>query len=222
MRFFLFPIGSVVILLLSGCTSFDGRPSPVLSMTTAVNLVQETYPPNLAISTFNAKAASEKRAYRDEVIFVYMTAVDARYQNFLIGISKQNKGTNLLLDTLALGLTGGASFAAESTANALAAGAAFTSGTQGKINERLFYEKSLPALVSMMEAERNAIKARIIAKVDAQDATQYGMAEALADISDLQNAATIERAITLLTEAAGAQSSASSAALNEARDTRTQ
>lgn len=220
MRHLIFPAG--LGLLLSGCTSFDGRPTPVLSMTSAVDLVQSTYLPGTAISTFNAKAAIEKRAYRDEVIFVYMTAVDARYQNFLIGISKQNKGTNLLLDTLTLGLTGGASFAGESTANALAAGAAFTTGTQGKINERLFYEKSLPALVSMMEAERNAIKARIIEKVDGQDATQYGMAEALADISDLQNAATIERAITLLTEAAGAQSSASSDALNAARDTRTQ
>lgn len=222
MRFIHVTSGLAVVLLLSGCTSFDGRPTPVLSMTSAVNLVQTTYLPNVAISTFNSKAAGEKRAYRDEVIFVYMTAIDARYQNFLIGLSKQNKGTNLLLDTLALGLTGGASFAGEKTANALAAGAAFTSGTQGKINERLFYEKSLPALISMMEAERNAIKARIIEKVDAQDATQYGIAEALADISDLQNAATIERAITLLTEAAGAQSSASSDALDAARDTRTQ
>ena len=222
MRIVLLPTGLAFSLLLSGCTSFDGRPTPVLSMTSAVDLVQTTYLPIVAISAFNSKADRQKRAYRDEVIFVYMTAVDARYQNFLIGLSKQNKGTNLLLDTLTLGLTGGASFAGESTANALAAGAAFMSGTQGKINERLFYEKSLPALVSMMEAERNAIKARIIEKVDGQDATEYGMAEALADISDLQNAATIERAITLLTEAAGAQSSASSSALNAARDTRTQ
>jgi hypothetical protein len=220
MRFFLFPIGSVVILLLSGCTSFDGRPSPVLSMTTAVNLVQETYPPSLAISTFNSKAASERRAYRDEVIFVYLTAVDARYQNFLIGLSRQNKGANLLLDSLTLGLTGGASLAGETTANALSAGAAFATGAQGKINERLFYEKSLPALVSMMEAERNKKKADIIKKVVKLDAADYGMAEALADISEFQDAATMERAITLLTEVAGAKSKTASEELDTARQAR--
>lgn len=207
--------------VLASCTSFDGRPTPVLSMNAAVKLVNDTYLPSTVIQTFNSKADSEKRAYRDEVIFVYMTAVDARYQNFLIGLSKQNKGTNLLLDAVVLGLTGGASFAGESTANALAAGAAFTSGTQGKINERLFYEKSLPALISMMEAERNAIKAIIIEKVGDNDATEYGMAEALADISDLQNAATIERAISLITEAAGVQASESNQVLRAARDTRT-
>jgi hypothetical protein len=220
MRFFLFPMGSVVILLLSGCMSFDGRPSPVLRMKESVKLVENKYLPSKVVETFNGKAAGEKRAYRDEVIFVYLTAVDARYQNFLIGLSRQNKGTNLLLDSLTLGLTGGASLAGKTTANGLSAGAAFASGAQGKINARLFYEKSLPALISMMEAERYKKKADIIRKVSKLDATEYGMAEALADISEFQDAATMERAITLLTEAAGTKSEKSRGDLDTAREER--
>ena len=117
-KFFIF----ISILLLGGCTSFDGRPSPVLEMEPAVNLVQKEYTPEKVIVMYNSLdpiTPAKRREYRDQVLFAYLNAADARYSNYLIGLSKQAKGANILLDIATLGLTSGVAIAGEKTGQAL-------------------------------------------------------------------------------------------------------
>lgn len=217
-------IAIISIFILQACTSFDGRPTPVLSMSKLEAEVEKNYSPSTALKQFNAKSIlSDKRAYRDEVIFSYMAAINGRYSNYLIGLSKQNKGTNVALETLILGLTAGVTVADQGTGQALAAGSTFLQGTQGSINSRLYYEQTLPALVNIMEAERSAIKSQILTKIKADDSpTQisYGMGEALMDVGEYESTVSIERAIAKLTQEAALQATEASENLKAAQNAR--
>ena len=196
---------------MGACSSFDGRPSPVLRMAPKIDLIEANYLPATVVSTYNGFAGSpqevsRKREYRDQVLFAYLDAANARYENYLIALSKQSKGGNVILDIVTLGLTGGVTVAGQKTAQALGAGATFLSGSQGKINERLFYEQTLPALISMMETERAQVRTDIYAKLakDAKSSTiTYGITEVMNDVSRYESAASLERAVVRLSQKAG-------------------
>ena len=196
---------------MGACSSFDGRPSPVLRMAPKIDLIESNYLPATVVSTYNGytgdpKEISRKREYRDQVLFAYLDAANARYENYLIALSKQAKGGNVILDIVTLGLTGGVTVAGQKTAQALGAGATFLSGAQGKINERLFYEQTLPALISMMEAERAKVRAEILTKLTRDEKSStiiYGITEVLNDVSRYESAASLERAVVRLSQKAG-------------------
>jgi hypothetical protein len=195
-----------------------------MDMDTLVETVQKSYDFKTAMNTYGTKGAvSDKRAYRDEVVFAHMAAVNARYRNFLIGLSSQYKSINALVDTVSLGLSSGASLAGKDTAQALAAGSTFLSGSQGKVNSRLYYEQTLPALINIMESERADVRTQILAKMenDTNAATiSYGMAEALMDIAEYEDAVSMERAVSRMSQDAATRLTSSSENLREAEAAR--
>lgn len=133
-----------------------------------------------------------------------MAVIDSRYYNFITAISSQNKGSNLSIGTIALGLSSGASIEGERAANLLSAGSPFATGTQAQINQKLYYEKTLPAIVARMNTNRDKVK-QIILKNMRKTAAEYPIEAAFAQLADFQNAASIDSGIEQITAAASVE-----------------
>ena len=200
-------LAALSLLPLAGaCASLDGQAKPMLEVA-AVTAVAAKYPPATALATFYGRRNDEaaQRAWRDEVIGAYLAAADLRYLEFRRDLSRQMKGSGLGLDIAVLGLTGGASLAAGKTANALSAIAAGFAGTRATLSKELWFDKTLPALVAAMDAQRTQVRVQILTRMQASPAA-YSLAEAFADIARYQEAATLDSAIELVTAAASEKS----------------
>ena len=192
---------SGLALIAAACTSFQGRPSPIVGMKAMENMVTD-YPQDQAVDIFYASDAARggltQKQYRNKILSVYMGGINARYENFVIALSTQNKISNLGLETLALALSSGATLAGETTANALSAGSAFALGSNSKINQKLYYERTLPALVTAMNAARLDAEAKIVRKMTLS-AAEYPIEAAFSDLARYQSAASIDGAIGIIT-----------------------
>lgn len=204
-------IRSIFIVLtalsLGGCMSFQGRPYSVFKFEDTLEPVRTGYKPAHVVKEYYKKTdQAGRRAYRDEVISLYTIAIDARYDQFLRYISMQNKGGNSAVDIAALGLSGAVPlFSGAGTKDALGAGATFLSGSQGKVNARVFYEATLPAIINIMETQRTEVRADILRKKKADrksDVITYDIAEALMDLARYENAVSIDKAVSILNEKA--------------------
>lgn len=193
-----------------GCASFDGQAKPVLPVAD-IKAVGTSYPPGLALKTFYGKNdATQQKAYRDEVIGAYLAAADLRYLEFRAQLSREMKGSNVLLGVGLLGLTGGASLAGQSTANALSAGAAGLAGSRATISKELWFEKTLPALFAAMDARRTTVRRTIMVRMREPSAS-YGLAEAFADLFRYQEAASLEVGVQAISASAAQEASAAQA-----------
>jgi len=189
-------------LALSGCASFDGQAAPVLTTDMTI-AVASSLPPVTALETFYAEPDPARRtAWRDRVIGSYLAAADAQYLAFRAKLSREMKGSNTALGLIALGLTGGASLASEATANALSAGASGVIGARSTISKELWFEKTLPALMTAMSANRTRIRTEIMVRMR-EDAGSYSLSEAFSDIARYQEAASLDGAVETVTSAAG-------------------
>ena len=194
----------MALLVLPGCASFNARPDPLRTVSSEL-AAAKTYPFETAMAEWrtrgSAKDVNDRREIRDTYVILQMRAIDARYRAFLTGLAQQARGTNLVLDVATLGLTGGASFAAEKTAHILSAGATAVVGGRAAFNKDLFYERTLPALIDEMNAARTAARASLTGGLG-KTADQYTLAMADIDLSRYQDAADLDTALQQLTSAA--------------------
>ena len=199
-------------LLLAGCSSFQGQPYSVFGIKETVTPVVKGFAPVPVVKKYykekRAKGIEAQRAYRDQIISLHMIAIDAQYDQFLRNISMQNKGGNSLVDIASLGLSAAVPlFNGTGTKDALGAGSTFLSGSQGKVNARVFYEATLPAIISIMESQRIAVQADILRKKKADTSKTrigYDIGEALMDLSRYENAVSIDKAVSILNQKASA------------------
>lgn len=192
--------------MLAGCASFSAKPEPLRSVSSELEAAK-TYSFETATAEWMTRGLANdlngQRAVRDKYVILQIRAIDARYRAFLTGLAQQSRGTNLVLDVATLGLTGGASFAAEKTAHILSAGATAVVGGRAAFNKDLFYERTLPALVDEMNAARTRAQASLTAGIG-KTADQYTLAMADIDLSRYQDAANLDTALQQLTSAAAA------------------
>lgn len=190
----------------SGCSTLQGRPTPVLDMNSLQSTAQTTYSPDKAIKKYASLSKDRKRPFRDEVLFTYLAAIDAKYRNFVIGLTSQNKSGNALASLFGLYTSALASVSSGNLATAFSTSSTFFQGAQGALNKDLFYEQTLPALINLMEAERTRVRTDILRKLatdrTADHAITYGLPEAFMDIGRYEDAASVEKAVATLAKQA--------------------
>lgn len=182
----------LALLPLSACASFSGMPRSVLPVATATAIPPELQP-NQALKASHA----DPRAFRNRVIAVYVAAVDARYAEFRRLLAQEVRGGNLGLDVAALGF-GGLGSLAKGSANELAALTTFITGSRSSLNKELYFEKTLPALVAMMDANRSKARTALLANLG-RDIGDYPLELAYADLANYELAASIDGAVQQLT-----------------------
>lgn len=181
---------------LTGCATFEGQPAPVITVKMSDEALA-SYRVPAVLREYGRKSGRAQRAYRDEVISVYIQAIDARYYQFRGNLSSEGKSTNLGFDTLLVGLVGAAALSAND-ADEIAAITTGALGLRSSVDKNLYFERTLPALLAAMDAERYKVRTAI-ANHMAQDTAQYPLAAAFVELQEYQQAGSLHAAVAAVT-----------------------
>jgi hypothetical protein len=121
-------------------------------------------------------------------------------------------------DLIVLILTGlGATTGDATTKAALSAASAGIVGARGAISKDIYYQRTLPAILAQMSANRDNVKASILDSINKKDDVQYPLAQAEMDLQTLQRASGIVDAVQSVTNDATVNKAAAAARVEAAR-----
>jgi len=197
---------SVIVLWMlvvgCGCSHMAGRPdrpkyfADVTKIDTALHFetIEQLY---------NSPAPeSDKRGHRDQYIRDALRVYDAKYEEFLDDLVNARKGLNAGADITSIALDTASVLATPASTKSLLAGlSAITTGSKIAIDKAYFYDQTLPAIVQQMEANRQAILAKIEEGLT-QPSDQYKLDDALRDLRLYYNAGTIDGALIAIQQQA--------------------
>lgn len=189
---------------MSGCAAITGMPEPL--KTPEEVTAAKVCPSDDQLTKYYGplpSGFSSKADYRNYVIAGCVNAIDAKYADFKAKLQRTAVSANLVTDILVLGLSGAASLTTGTGAQQLAAGATVVTGTGAAIDKDIFYQQTLPAVLSSMEANRATALKTIVDQEKADAAgTSYGLANAVSDLNAYEAAGNIYKAISDLTKSA--------------------
>lgn len=189
---------------LVGCASITGYPDRATKPGDELSSLKPYFSPSV-ITTYNSKLDSEKSDYRNEVIHARVRAIDINYNSFLKKLSSESKSLNIGTDGTVLLLGGaGAVSTVSSTQAILAAASAVVTGAKTSFDKNAFYESTVVALISQMNATRKDVLVRIYSGLELNH-KKYSLMKALIDIEDYFQAGTIIGAVNAVSESSGAQ-----------------
>ena len=200
----------LVALLLNACAPLGGFPSDPTdaqaSSAAEQNLVKTYYAP--------ATNDDQRRLFRNQIVSDRMSAYESSYSNFKRRLNGDNNTFNLAADLSVLTFAGlAATTGSLATATALAAASGGVIGAKGAINSDLYFQRTLPALLAQMDANRAVAKLPIVKGLRLADAV-YPLAIALIDLDALRDAGGIPNAIGGLTQQAEAVKASAEQALS--------
>lgn len=183
---------------LGGCASFDGIQEPVMASDAAVDVAVGSY--GIAKTLEQIQSKLDKKAYRNQVLSIWLLAIDTRYDAFRRDLSRGRKGSNVGLDFLTLGLSSAGAIwdGAASELSALATGAG---GARASLDRELYFEKTLPVLISYMDAERLTLRGHIMEGMS-RPIGEYSLEQGFSDLWRYQSAGSLDRAIGKAAEGA--------------------
>ena len=208
-------------VLLAGCASVSGFPERTEEVEGRLASLQQAYflPSKDVLADYRGRTdPAARRTFRDEVVRARMMAIDLQFSVFREQVYKEGALSNLGIDLagLVVGAAGAISTGAQASRifSALSTG---VTGADGSINETLYYERTMPALMALMEAERDRIRVEIERGLQQEDAV-YALGQALVDLERYFQVGSIPGAIASVTEKAGETKAEAKADLNTVRD----
>jgi hypothetical protein len=206
------------MLTLAGCASVTGFPDDVLSPKDDLAQTRQYFAPTVVSDYAALTGEAVRRAKRDEVVYGRIHAYDVQYHAFLKALSREAGGSDITGDFLALALNGlGATVGDAGTKAALSAASGGVLGAQGDINKDLFYQKTLPAIVAQMEAQRIQVRAVIEKGLASPDAS-YSLPQAIVDLDQYQIAGSLPGALNGISQDAGTKTAQAEKDISFSRD----
>lgn len=194
---------------LSACATISGVPAPYQDRAAVLRADK----PYLSADVRTDKDADTK-PFRDRVIYARLEVIDLNYYDFEAKLLSAGAGANLGADLAILTLNGlGATTGAAPAKAAFAAASAGVVGAKGAINTDVFYQKTLPALIAQMRADRQTLLVRITAGIQ-KPPSEYSLSQALADVDAYYAAGSLPSALTAVTSQAGNRLSSANAQLD--------
>jgi hypothetical protein len=192
---------AVALTAVSACASVRGRPERI----TQADVKDSLCPNSQHMDVFAEKDGGDRGAYRDRIVALCIAAYNRRYADFTESLSNESISTNLAVDVASAGLTTLAGIAAPKTAKRLTAGAGLALGIGAAVNRDVFYNATLPALLTIMDAKRAERLTAILQaeQADPQGVT-YSLAHASFDLQRYEEAGTLATGVNALNKAAGA------------------
>jgi hypothetical protein len=194
---------SCVSLLLTGCASLEGYATdPENTNATLTNI--NPYFDGTKEQDYYSSAADDavRTPKRDAIVVARMRGYDIEFSKFereLLGGSNTISISSDLTGLVLAGLT--STVGSAGTKAALGAASAGVLGANSAINKDLYYQKTIPALIAQMEANRAKRKLTIIQGLGLPD-SKYSLAAALSDLDDYRDAGSIPDAISSITQSA--------------------
>lgn len=195
------------------CAALDGYPRDPED-TTAVAAVLQTYFDPALDAAYNVQPS---KAQRDTIVLSRIRAYDISFDRFEKELWSGGNSMALGGDFAGLALAGIATTVKNAATKTIYSAAGLgVLGAEAAINHDLFYQRTLPALIAQMEANRAKVKIRIVAGL-AQDISKYSLAMAMLDLDDLKRTGSLPAAISTVTGQANEENKAAQARLQELR-----
>jgi len=180
---------------ISACATLRGSQQtlPALSPRGLVNS-------EAAVDNFHATDAVRREGrspfqYREYVIQPYLNAINAHYRQFVAQLQSGDRISSLFQDLVNLGFTGAAALVPLRSVDDLVTVGTIAAAAGNIVDRRLFFDRTVPALIAAMDAERAVIRSRI-ATNRRLPAERYTLAEAFDDLQALIDAGNIYSAAT--------------------------
>jgi hypothetical protein len=152
----------LALVLLSGCATIRGFPDPPDTSTAEFPAVGYQLGPD-AITQYNKAPDARKKLVRNEIIDARMAEIDRKFAEFERALYREGIGFGVGTDWLVLALTAGATVAGGvDTKTALAAISTAVVGAHAAYSRDALFEKTMPALMAQMVAQRETIRASIL------------------------------------------------------------
>ena len=207
---------AVAALLLGGCETMEGYPTDPAPSNELETLRSVYFPsaqacPDKTTATDSLecqyydkdKSAAERQALRDKIVYGRMHVYDVEFSLFVRAVSANNNYLSVGSDLTALAFGGLAATTGDAaTKSALAAVSSGVLAANGAVNKDLFYQKTIPAMVAQMEADRTKAEAGILQGLGRTDA-EYPLARAQLDLDALNDAGSLNAAVVTITHDAG-------------------
>ncbi|HYD23274.1 MAG TPA: hypothetical protein VEB68_00640 [Croceibacterium sp.] len=183
-------------LALPGCATIRGAQDSLPELRPSA----QAEPMKAAVRNFYSPHASDRGglspvAYRNSVIRDYSQRIEARYRDFVDQLYSGDRSSALAFDFLQLGIGAATGLVEQSAVEELAVAATVTAGARATIDKRLFYDRTITALVTSMDAERTNIKAEIARKRRLSE-FEYTLDDAFDDLNLLADAGSLNRALS--------------------------
>jgi len=177
----------------------NGRPDPI----TPADIKNPVCPSSEQKAEFETKEGVDRGVYRDDIIDICMDAYDRKFNKFTAELSSGSVTTNLVGDVASGTLTTVAGVASPKAAKRLSVIAGAILGIQGAVNNDVYANKTMSALVSAMQVKRLEVLTAIVEaeKADPQGSS-YTLNRAAIDLRKYEDAGTLFTGISELNKAA--------------------
>jgi hypothetical protein len=205
-------------LSLAACSPLRGYPADPEDTATTLASLQDYFRVEKDTQYNQLPADSTARlTLRNEIVLSRIRAYDIEFDDFEKRLNGDANSVTAGGDLLLLILNGlGATTGAAATKAALAAASAGVVGAQAAIDKDLYYQKTLPALLAQMEANRIAVKLTILTGLNLDD-SKYPLSRAELDLDTLKRAGGIPASIQTITRQAGDQTEVSRQKIEDLR-----
>lgn len=158
-------------------------------------------------------SALSQKDFRDKVVGLRRSAIDAQYRYFVGELRESRVGTGLGADlaNILINFTG-IFVGGAGTKAALHGGSVAVSGAKGSFDKNVFYEKALAALLAEMDAQRTKVEADLDTGLK-KSVDGYTLQQGLNDLGRLERAGSIEAALAGMTQSAETKKNAEAANL---------
>ncbi len=195
-------------LLLAGCSTFEGYPKRVDYTEQYIQEVGDYVSPAVVKLYNGERDLARQTGLRNNIVTARIYAIDVNFHYFVRDITSQQNFAAVSADWAAIGLaTAGVLTGSAGTKTTLAAISAAILGGKAVIDKDIFYSKTIPTIITEMEAQRKIVLVQIYTGLK-KNADNYTLYQALADLDRYYNAGTLNGALIGLTTGAGAKSEA--------------
>jgi hypothetical protein len=197
----------VVLAVVAGCAPVRGYPDdPENTDATLATLTSQYFSDGTREQAYFKTSAADTVArtqLRDEIILGRMRAYDIEFADFEKKLYGDGNGLTLGSDLVGLILAGlTATTGNAATKSALGAASAGVIGAKAAVDKDLYYQKTIPAMLAQMEADRLKALATITAGMKLPD-TGYSLMQAYIDLDAYKTAGSIPAAINVFNKDAG-------------------
>jgi hypothetical protein len=188
--------------LVFACVPIEGYPKDPENTDATLTALQPFFDGTAEKEYLAATGDAARTPLRDEIILRRLRGYDIEFSNFQRQLYGQSNTVTLGSDLIGLVLGGLTATTGTATTKA-ALGAASTGviGANAAINRDLYYQKTIPALITQMEANRLKAKLPMVQGI-AQPDSKYPLMQAYIDLDAYKDAGSIPAAISSVTQSA--------------------
>lgn len=210
MRYFSWALLIVVILhWLVGCATIreGGGPKPSFDIEKDLQALETVFSSAVAISNVYKDGVTKKK--RDKMIAGRLVMMNLRYLQFIKSLNAEKQFIDSATDIVILSLNiAGTALTPTTTRTVLSAISATLSGSKVVVDKHYYYEKTMPALIAAMNAQRKQVLVSIIQGVG-RPIELYSVEQAIVDLDTYYHAGTLIGAVNAIQATASSQEKAS-------------